>query len=284
MANPSRCWRAVVGERQRGFCSRFGVRRRRRRSGRGSEADGFAARASAGGLGPWDAVAERVADRSIPGSSPGGPARPVWRWPGWRGPLHASELPMGFGVSPGGVPGGVEHRDHRVAVSCRCRRSSGRPCSGGLAPRLPGLLSGNDSSVPVTSETSWRVTCAIWVRRANGRPCGVSHALIPGDLPPRAPRRRAVAGGGLAASSAGTRTVAAALDVPRTTARDWRRRHRARAPMFGFWFRCHGRGPVHRRSAASADPSSRGAGGVSAAAKSGMITEMASIQDRLSRP
>lgn len=123
-------------------------------------------------------VGERVALRSIPGSSPGGPARPVWRWPGWRGPLHASQPPMGLGVSPGG-PGGVEHRDHRVAVSCRCRRLCGRPCSGGSAPRLPRLLSGNDSYAPVTSETSWRVTCAASGCRAKGRACRVSHALIP---------------------------------------------------------------------------------------------------------
>jgi len=76
---------------------------------------------------------------------------------------------------------------------------------------------------------SWR----IWVRRAKCRPCGVTHALLPSFALLRrldavwvigAALERAVAGMGL-------RAVAAGLDVPHTTARDWWRRFRARAPV-----------------------------------------------------
>ena len=72
----------------------------------------------------------------------------------------------------------------------------------------------------------------VWVRRAKCRPCRVTHALVPSFVLLRrldavevigVALERAVAGGGL-------RPVAAGLDVPHTTARDWRRRFRARAP------------------------------------------------------
>lgn len=75
---------------------------------------------------------------------------------------------------------------------------------------------------------TWRV----WVRRAKCRWCRATHALLPsfallwrldGVEVIGSALERAVAGVGLG-------PVAAGLEVPPTTARDWRRRFRARAP------------------------------------------------------
>jgi hypothetical protein len=72
----------------------------------------------------------------------------------------------------------------------------------------------------------------IFVCRGQCRRCDRSHALLPafclvGRLDPVE-----VIGGVLArvAAGAGVRPAAAEAGVPHTTARDWRRRHRARAP------------------------------------------------------
>ena len=72
----------------------------------------------------------------------------------------------------------------------------------------------------------------IWVRRAKCRSCNVTHALLPTFLLRRRLDPGAVIGGAVArmVGGVGARSVAAALGVPHTTARDWRRRHRARAP------------------------------------------------------
>lgn len=78
----------------------------------------------------------------------------------------------------------------------------------------------------------------IWIRRCRCRGCARSHALIPSFLLIRRFDPAAVIGAALvrSVSGAGLRTVAAAFDVPHTTARDWRWRFRARAPvlMAGF--------------------------------------------------
>ena len=72
----------------------------------------------------------------------------------------------------------------------------------------------------------------IWVRRAKCRHCRVSHALLPVFLLLRRLNPVAVIGSGVArmVGRAGARPTAEGLAVPHTTARDWRRRHRARAP------------------------------------------------------
>lgn len=74
----------------------------------------------------------------------------------------------------------------------------------------------------------------IWVRRGKCRRCNVTHALLPSFLLRRRLDPAAVIGGAVAriVSGVGVRPVAQALGVPHTTARDWRRRHRARAPAW----------------------------------------------------
>lgn len=74
---------------------------------------------------------------------------------------------------------------------------------------------------------------AIWVRRGKCRACARSHALIPDFCLLGRLDGVAVIGSGLAQalSGAGMRTVASIAEVPHTTARDWRRRHRKRAPI-----------------------------------------------------
>jgi hypothetical protein len=78
----------------------------------------------------------------------------------------------------------------------------------------------------------------IWIRRCRCRPCARSHALIPSFLLVRRVDPAAVIGAGLARSvwGLGLRSVAAALDVPHTTVRDWRWRFRARAPVLAAGF------------------------------------------------
>ncbi len=74
---------------------------------------------------------------------------------------------------------------------------------------------------------------AIWVRRGKCRRCARTHALIPDFCLLGRLDAAAVIGAGLAQAldGAGMRTVAITAEVPHTTARDWRRRHRERAPM-----------------------------------------------------
>lgn len=73
----------------------------------------------------------------------------------------------------------------------------------------------------------------IWVRRARCRPCDTSHALLPSFCLVGRLDHVEVVGAAIAAvtAGAGVRTAATAVDVPHTTARGWRRRHRDRAPL-----------------------------------------------------
>jgi hypothetical protein len=73
----------------------------------------------------------------------------------------------------------------------------------------------------------------IWVRRAKCRTCRVTHALLPSFCLLRRVDVVEVIGDALerAIAGAGLRPVAGTLEVPPTTARDWRRRFRARAPV-----------------------------------------------------
>ena len=72
----------------------------------------------------------------------------------------------------------------------------------------------------------------IFVRRGQCRPCGRSHALLPAFCLVGRLDSVEVIGAVLArvVAGAGVRPAAAEAGVPHTTARDWRRRHRARAP------------------------------------------------------
>ena len=101
--------------------------------------------------------------------------------------------------------------------------------------RLPmGWWSGYERSVRVAGRC-WR----LWLARARCRACRVTHALVPSFL---LVGRLDVVGaigqaiGRVAAGRRGVRLVAAAIDVPHTTARDWVRRFRARAPMLWSGF------------------------------------------------
>lgn len=72
----------------------------------------------------------------------------------------------------------------------------------------------------------------IWVRRGRCPTCRVTHALLPDFVHARRLDTVEVIGAALELGIAGTgmRTVAARLGLAHSTARDWRRRHRARAP------------------------------------------------------
>lgn len=72
----------------------------------------------------------------------------------------------------------------------------------------------------------------IWIRRGRCRSCRRTHALLPDFVHARRLDVVDVIGAALelAIAGAGMRTVAARLGLAHSTARDWRRRHRARAP------------------------------------------------------
>jgi hypothetical protein len=74
----------------------------------------------------------------------------------------------------------------------------------------------------------------IWVRRVKCLRCGISHALLPVFLLVRRLDPVPVIGNAVAqmVGGLGARTAAERAGVPHTTARDWRRRHRARAPSW----------------------------------------------------
>ena len=83
------------------------------------------------------------------------------------------------------------------------------------------------------------VMLGIWVRRGKCRGCGRSHALLPNFGLQRRLDGVSVIGTALVravVAGAGQRTIATELQVPHTTARDWQRRHRARAPTLAAGF------------------------------------------------
>jgi hypothetical protein len=75
-------------------------------------------------------------------------------------------------------------------------------------------------------------TYRVWVRRAKCRWCRATHALLPSFALLRRLDAAEVIGSALerAVAGVGLRPVAMGLAVPHATARDWRRRFRARAP------------------------------------------------------
>ncbi len=78
----------------------------------------------------------------------------------------------------------------------------------------------------------------IWVRRSKCLPCRTSHCLLPAFCLLRRLYSVEVIGAALAKVVAGalTREVAEAIASPYTTLRDWRRRHRLRAPVLAAGF------------------------------------------------
>jgi hypothetical protein len=81
-------------------------------------------------------------------------------------------------------------------------------------------------------------THRLWIRRLRCRNCHRSHGLIPLFLLLRRCDPCGVIGYGLlrCLSGMGMRPAAAALGVPHTTLRDWRRRYRGRAPTLAAGF------------------------------------------------
>ena len=78
----------------------------------------------------------------------------------------------------------------------------------------------------------------IWVRRSRCIPCGVSHCLLPAFCLLGRLYGAEVVGPAVAAIVAGAlaRQVAEDTGFPYTTVRDWRRRHRVRAPGLAAGF------------------------------------------------
>lgn len=79
----------------------------------------------------------------------------------------------------------------------------------------------------------------LWVRRARCRRCGASHALVPSFCLVGRLDAVEVIGAALTAvvgKARGVRPAAEEADVPHTTARDWVRRFRRRAPLIGAAF------------------------------------------------
>ena len=77
-----------------------------------------------------------------------------------------------------------------------------------------------------------RVAHHVWVRRGRCPACRSTHALLPDLIHKRRLDTVDVIGAALARSirGQGMRRLAVAMDVPLSTARGWRTRHRARAP------------------------------------------------------
>ncbi len=78
----------------------------------------------------------------------------------------------------------------------------------------------------------------IWVRRCRCMTCAVSHGLLPAFCLLRRLYAAEVIGPAVVAIVTGgaTRQVAEAAGFPYTTVRDWRRRHRHRAPILAAGF------------------------------------------------
>jgi len=78
----------------------------------------------------------------------------------------------------------------------------------------------------------------IWIRRSKCIACGISHCLLPAFCLLGRLYGSEVIGPALAAIVAGelTAAVATAAGFPYTTVRDWRRRHRDRAPVLAAGF------------------------------------------------
>lgn len=78
----------------------------------------------------------------------------------------------------------------------------------------------------------------IWIRRGQCRPCNKTHALLPDFVLERRYDAVEVIGGALETSigGRGIKKVAEDIGVPHSTVRDWRRRHRARAPTLVQYF------------------------------------------------
>ena len=123
-----------------------------------------------------------------------------------------------------------------MAIVWPCRLSVDEYAEAGRDVVVP-RASCPDCRTPMTFRSGyWRKAdrdrLVIFVCRGQCRPCDRSHALLPafclvGRLDPVEVIGTVL---GRVAAGAGVRKAAEKAGVPHTTARDWRRRHRARAP------------------------------------------------------
>lgn len=124
-----------------------------------------------------------------------------------------------------------------LSIVWPCREDVAGYAAAGKAIAVPPQACPDCGRVMTRWSGYWRwlragVAHRVWVRRGRCRPCGRTHALLPDLVHERRLDAVEVIGEALSRSigGQGMRRVAATLDVPVSTARDWRRRHRARAP------------------------------------------------------
>jgi hypothetical protein len=123
-----------------------------------------------------------------------------------------------------------------VAIVWPCRLSVDEYAAAGREVAVPRAAC-PDCRAPMTFRSGYwrkadRVRLAIFVCRGQCGPCKRSHALLPAFCLLGRLDSVEVIGAVLARVAAGwgVRPAAAEAGVPHSTARDWRRRHRARAP------------------------------------------------------
>jgi hypothetical protein len=124
-----------------------------------------------------------------------------------------------------------------LAIVWPCRLSVAEYAAAGKRIEVPAQACPDCGRVLTGWSGYWRwlrdrTVQRVWVRRGRCRVCRRTHALLPDLVHERRLDTVDVIGAALvhAIGGLGMRRVAAALDVPASTARDWRRRHRARAP------------------------------------------------------
>lgn len=124
-----------------------------------------------------------------------------------------------------------------LAIVWPCRLSVAEYAAAGKRIRVPRQACPDCGRTLTWWSGYWRwlrdqVVQRVWVRRGRCRTCRRSHALLPDLVHERRLDTVEVIGSALASAvgGRGMRRVAAGIGVPTSTARDWRRRHRSRAP------------------------------------------------------
>lgn len=124
-----------------------------------------------------------------------------------------------------------------LAIVWPCRLSVAEYAAAGKRIEVPAQACPDCGRVLTGWSGYWRwlrdrTVHRVWVRRGRCRACRNTHALLPDLVHERRLDTVDVIGAALERSigGQGMRRLAAGMDVPVSTARDWRRRHRARAP------------------------------------------------------
>ncbi len=124
-----------------------------------------------------------------------------------------------------------------LAIVWPCRLSVAEYAAAGKCIDVPRQACPDCGRTLVWWSGYWRwlrdgVVRRVWVRRGRCRACRRTHALLPDLVHERRLDSVEVIGEALERSigGRGMRKVAAGIGVPTSTARDWRRRHRTRAP------------------------------------------------------